>query len=177
MAVDLKGQGDAEGGAHALPAGEGDLAAHGLYQTLHDGQAQPRALIAGAGIVGLLHEGLEDVLLKLLAHADAVIGAGELVDGAVAVGGERAAGEPDAAAAAAILDGVAHQIHQDLAEVGGTADETGRVIGVPQALHGVGDAVLGGVGLVGDADLIQNVRQSEGLMLQLELAAFQLAHI
>ena len=37
--------------------------------------------------------------------------------------------------------------------------------------------MLGGVGLVGDADLIQNVRQSEGLMLQLELAAFQLAHI
>ena len=115
---------EGEGAAPARPAVHGDLPAHEVHQPGGDRQAQPGSTVPPRGRGVLLLEGPEDPLLPLGGDADAGVAHHEvkadLVLGRGAAGGLHA---HDHLALFGELDGVAHQVEQDLAQPGGVADQ------------------------------------------------------
>ena len=104
-------QAKGEGGAFALAAGDAHLAAHQFDQTLADDQADAGAL-GHAGVAAEAVEGGEQFGQLQLAHADAVVLHLEQQH----AGRVGADAQLDPAAAAVVLDGVAQQVDQHLAQ-------------------------------------------------------------
>ena len=81
MSAERKAEIHDELAALARLALNGDGAAHQVHNVLGDGHAEAGALNAADGGVFLTGELLKDVLLELLAHADAVVLDAELIAG------------------------------------------------------------------------------------------------
>ena len=102
-----------ERGALAFLAFHADGAAVEEDELMHNAQAQARAaLFAAAGLIYAI-EAVEDVGQVFLGDAGAVVGHGEAGVPALAL-----EGHPDHAAVLGILDGVFHQIINDLIQLG-----------------------------------------------------------
>ena len=170
----LQRHAEAEAAAFAGHALGGDVAAHQPRQAARDLQAQPGAAVAPRARFVALREALEQPVQRGLVHADAGVGDDELehlaavvVDGAVQVEHDHAAvGE---------LDGVVHQVEQDLLDAGAVG------------AHLLGDA---GVGIDVQRqrlelrlrphqrlDLAQQVAQVHRLLGQRQPAGFEQRHV
>lgn len=127
---EFQGEGDAEGGAAAEFAMDGDGATEGIHEAANDGQAQAAtAEAAGGGGIGL-DEGVKEAgdFAGFDAEAGVVDGEGDLVF--VALGGDA---EVDVAGFGE-LDGVAEDVEQELAEALGVTEDRGGDIGLHDEL-------------------------------------------
>lgn len=145
-------------------------AAHAVGKALDDGHAEPCALhlgdaaVLGAGIV------LADVLDELLAHANAVILAGE----AVAVAGQAFELHVDVSTLAGILDGVGDDVDNDPFQPPHVAeDHAVRAVAVDGELL----LLLAREGAENVHALIQAVRGAEGLVQKLNRTVLELVDV
>ena len=123
---------EVEGAAAADFAFDPDPPSHEVHQPRGDRQSQAGAAeTAGGRAVGLL-EDLEDHLLLLRRHADARIADGEVQHDLAVAHRFRPDLEHDLAALGE-LDGVAHQVDDDLPQAGGIAAEKGGHVGTNPA--------------------------------------------
>ena len=99
-----------------------DLPAHHLDQPGRDRQAQPRAAVLAGGRSVRLGEGLEELLLLVGGDADARVADGE-VQADLLLGPRLHIDAKHDLAPLGELDGVAHQVDDDLAEAVGVARE------------------------------------------------------
>ena len=127
-----EGEVDREGGAGSRHARHADAAAHLVDQALGDGEPKPGAAMPSRRtLLGLLELG-EDAADGVGLHARSGIAHGEAQQGPVPGAARRAGSEPKRQAHAAgrrELDGIAHEIHQDLADAHLVADHRVRQIG------------------------------------------------
>ena len=153
-----------------------DVAAHHPHDVARDGHPQPRALDAGGQLVVGAGEGLEEPLLELLGHAVAVVLEDEGVVAEVGdAGGRLVDRQRDLAAVGGVLDGVGHDVHEDLLDAAGIADDPLVVHAHDRHAEGVA------VGL----DLrpghrqrpVDELGQVELLLDELHLAALDLVHV
>ena len=173
--ADLEVQHHLEAGALAQLALQRDDTAHHVHDVLGDGHAQAGALhLVGHRILGPA-EGLVNVLLERFAHADAVVGDGELVAGIVAAAEDLLHIQRDAAAMAGVLDRIGQDVEQYLPQAGGVAFH----ILVEQIVDLYGELLVPQHGLLADhaVHLRDLLGHAEGLDVQGGLAAFDLAHV
>lgn len=107
----IPGEGEAEGGALAGIAFGPDFAAMGLDDVLHDGEAETgAALFAGSRGIHAV-EAFEDAVQGFAGDAGSVVGDPEFGAGGTGIG---LGANGDAAAGAAVLDGVVDEVEKDL---------------------------------------------------------------
>ena len=168
---------DGDGRAFLRLALDVDAAAHALDQHLCDGEPESRPRIRGSGAVLLLGERLEGVREELLAHARAVVLAGEAVAGDSSLAAELGEARADVAARPGELDRVREDVREDLLDVGRAADDA-HVVDL--RAHRVGeevDAALDGLDLGDHAALVRKLVDVEALLGELDVAALELAHV
>ena len=107
--------------AGALTSGtlHADGAAHQVYDALGDSHAKAGALHLADGGSAFPLKGFKNVLLELLAHADAVILHHKAVPGVVLVPGQLFHLQPDVPALGCILDRIGEDVHQHLIQTVG----------------------------------------------------------
>ena len=116
--------GEPEGGAFAGGAGDADLAAHEFGELFADGQAQAGAAVfAGGGGIDL-GEGLEEPADAVGGDSDAGVGNFEADEGGVGEIFFEGSGDGNMAGLGE-LDGVVHEVKEDLLEALGIAAEMG----------------------------------------------------
>ena len=120
--IQFKGQLNDKGRALAQRAVYRDRAAHQVHKLFSDGQPQSGALQLTAQGLILLHKGLIDMALELLAHADAGILHRKAVDSVVLVLGDLVQRVVDRAAYPVVLDRVAGDIRYDALHMQRAAD-------------------------------------------------------
>ena len=153
------------------------MASHLLHQALHNGHAQAGTLIDAAGIRVFLGKGVENVLQKLLTHADAGIADRPAVDNVLLVLFHHLGQRGDGAAHLVILDAVGVNIQENLPQVDGAS--------VDPEIRGLVRVFIEGHGNAGLRRSLSNNRQNllphpvrvHRLVSQCGLAAFQLAHL
>ena len=123
----------------------------------------------------LLGKGRKGSLLKFLAHTQAGVGAGQADPAALAVAGELLAAGADRAALPVVLDGVAGDVLQHLAQVQGAAQQ--MWVGQRRAVRDEGHAPPLGLRFQQAQHAVAQLRQVKGNVLQLHLAALQLGHV
>ena len=176
FAGQLQGQLDGEGGALALDALHGDGAVHHVDEVLGDGHAQAGSLDAADGGGALAFERVEDVLDELRAHADARVRHDEPV---APVARRRAIELVDLhlheAAGVRELQGVAEQVQQDLVDAQLVAAHVGMAH--PGGVHGEVQLAGARFGLDDAVEVLQEVDQVVGLLVEGHLAALDVAHV
>ena len=176
LSAACEAEGHDELAALARLAREGDGAAHQIHDVLGDGHSQAGALNAADGGAFLPAELLEDVLLELFAHADAVVLDAELIADA-ALGCTVLLGDADAdhAAGGGELDGVGQDVQQDLVQPQRVGDDV-LILNV----HGINEErqPFGcNIGLDDGAHIVDKIGQMHCLFLDLDFAALDAAHI
>ena len=147
---------------------------HLFHQVLDDGHAQTGALSVGNVFLG---EGIEDMLQKRLAHADAGVGNGPAIGHHLVFHPQALEARGDASPHPVILHRVAGDIQQHLAQVEGAAVDVGQLHGVRALVADHGDAGLSGP-LLDDGEDIRGQRfQVQRFSGQHDLSALQLAHL
>ena len=165
---------EVEAGTLAGLAFDADFAAHHLHQLTGDRQAQPgAAVLARGGAVGL-GEGIEQLVDLLLGDADAGVDDRELQAAAIVPVFQRHHLQDDMAVVGE-LDGVADQVHQDLAQAAGIAVYALRAVGgeIEHQLH----LLVDGRGHQQVADLVGGDLKIEIQRLQLEPAGLDLGEV
>ena len=173
--VDRQRQRNGEGRSLSFAADEGNFAAEQLDGLLYDSEAEAAAGIGRARGLMLLREGIERAGLKFRAHADAGIGTGEDEGRRIVFAGGLAAGNVHRAAGTVVFDGVAHDILQHALNVQRAAEQVpvlacGRI-------GGEDDAAVRRLRRNDRLRALQHVAQVKGLVLGLDLAGFELAHV
>ena len=176
MSAERKAEIHDELAALARLALNGDGAAHQVHNVLGDGHAEAGALNAADGGVFLTGELLKDVLLELLAHADAVVLDAELIAGparrrTVFLGNTDA----DHAACGGKLDGIGQNVQQDLVQPQRVGDDI-----LVLHIHGINEKrqpLCRNIGLDDGAHIVDEVRQMHRFFLDLYLSALDAAHI
>ena len=120
--IQFKGQLNDKGRALAQRAAYRDRAAHQVHKLFSDGQPQSGALQLTAQGLILLHKGLIDMALELLAHADAGILHRKAIDSVVLVLGDLVQRVIDRTAHPVVLDRVAGDIRYDALHMQRAAD-------------------------------------------------------
>ena len=171
-----QGDGEIHGKGGPLPqmALHGDGAAHGVDETLDDGEPQAGALIDAAGVVFLLGKGLENALLELLAHAHAGVPDGEAEMALPRPRRELLHDEGDLPASGGVFGRIGQEVQKDLAEPQpGHQDAVGPVVQAAleaqaAAVHQRADDHFDGIG---------ELRPGERLRRKGQAAALDLAHV
>ena len=153
-----------------------DGAVHHVHGVLGDGHAEAGALNFGGALVVRAGERLEQDLLELRRHADAVVFHGELVAAyAGGVGRLLGDGKDDAAAVRGVLDGVAEDVGDDLLDAQTVAVDVLMFQLVQVDIEAV--AVGGDVALVDADEVVHQFGQIERFLVEHDLAALNAGHI
>src|SRR5262249_5727039 len=170
-AARTRGQAHRKHRALARLACHGHIAAHHARELARDGKPEPRATETLSGRCISLAELLEQLGLLLRGHADAVLGDGELDEGAAIA---HLSCRKLALARRGELAGIAQQIEQDLPQSHGVDGEGTEIV---LSLNDQPVLVLPGKLARGADDLVDEGSQLHGLRIEFQLAGLDLGEI
>ena len=153
-----------------------DGAAHHIHDVLGDGHTQAGTLNAADGGAFLPAERLKDVLLELFAHTNAIVLDAELI-AATALGRTVLLGNADAdrTACGSELDGVGQNVQQDLVQPGLIAVDI--LVGHIHRVHIKFQLFCVDLPADNGFQIVQHIRKVDFHLFQMELSAFDAAHI
>ena len=152
-----------------------DGAAHQVHQALGDGHAQARALDVVHRRGAFPFVGFKDLGREFLAHAHTSILHVQVVETRFPVGAGLVQGHRDAAPLGRKLVGVADQVQQDAVQAAHVAQH--RPVGNARCCHRVMQPLGLHLGHEHIADFVHGLHQVGLLQFQLDLTAFNTAHI